>query len=161
MTLSSSILLSQRTQLSFACTHWLSAYKAEVMTFFVLLSIIPDNTQCIVYSDCQSLINTYHKIKHNIEPAQNYRRPMHPIWNLIVEWLSVRNITLTLIKVKGHSGDTLNQHADELAQQGLISPVFVMSPEDICFNTVALTAFRNCFTMLILEVDTRDFVRNL
>ena len=86
---------------------------------------------------------------------------MHPIWNLIVEWLNVRNITLTLIKVKGHSGNTLNQHADELAQQGLISPAFIMSPEDICFNTVALIAFRNCFTMLILEVDTRDFVRNL
>ena len=48
----SSILSSQRTQLSFAYTHWLSAYKAEVMTLFVLLSIIPDNTQCIVYSDC-------------------------------------------------------------------------------------------------------------
>ena len=86
---------------------------------------------------------------------------MHPIWNLIVKWLSVRNITLTLIKVKGHSGDTLNQHADELAQQGLISPAFIISPKDIRFNTVALTAFRNCSTILILEVDTRSFVRDL
>ena len=36
---SSSILLSQRTQLSFTCTHWLSAYKAEVMVllFYSLL----------------------------------------------------------------------------------------------------------------------------
>ena len=40
---------------------------------------------------------------------------MHPIWNLIDEWLSIRNITLILIKVKGHSDDTFNQHVDELA----------------------------------------------
>src|SRR5439155_18000628 len=33
---SSSILPSQRSQLSFACTYWLFAYKAEVVALFVL-----------------------------------------------------------------------------------------------------------------------------
>ena len=86
---------------------------------------------------------------------------MHPIWNLIIKWLNVSNITLTLRKVKGHSDDTLNQHADKLAQQGLTSPVFVILPEDIHFNTTTLTAFRNRFTMSVLEMDTREFVQNL
>src|SRR3954447_3783608 len=139
---SSSILPSQRTQLSFACTNWISAYKAEVMALFVLLLVIPDNTQCKVYSDCQSLINTFYKVKNNLEPAQKYRRPMYPIWNLIIEWLHLRNITLVPIKVKGHSDNTFNQHADELARQGLVSPAFVISPDDIHFSDVALTSFR-------------------
>src|SRR4051812_33074798 len=105
---STSILLSQRMQMSFACTHWLSAYKAEVMAVFILLSIISDNTQCTIHSDCQSLINTFNKVTHNIEPSQNYRRPMFPIWNLILTWICTRNITITLVKVKGHLNDTLN-----------------------------------------------------
>src|SRR3954453_3498321 len=65
---SSSILPSQRTQLSFTCTNWISAYKAKVIALFVLLLVIPDNTQCKVYSDCQSLINIFHKVKNNLEP---------------------------------------------------------------------------------------------
>src|SRR4051794_15008896 len=160
---SSSILPSQRTQLSFACTNWISAYKAEVMALFVLLLVIPDNTQCKVYSDCQSLINTFHKVKNNLEPAQKYRRPMYPIWNLIMEWLHLRNITLVPIKVKGHSDNTFNQHADELARQGLVSLAFVISPDDIRFSDVALTSFRERSTMTrsILEVDTRGFIHNL
>src|SRR4051812_15664001 len=125
------------------------------MTLFVLISIISDNAQCTVYSDCQSLINTFHKVKHNIKPAQKYRRPMHPIWNLIIKLLSERNITLFLYKVKGHSDNTFNQHVDELARQGLTSPTFVISPEDIHFTTIALTAFRNCSAMTVLKVDPR------
>src|SRR4051812_17385869 len=101
-------------QLSFACTHWLSAYKAEVMTFFVLLSIISDNTQCTVHSDCQSLINTFNNVIHNIESAQRYRRPIFSIWNLILTWIQKRNITVILVKVKEHLDDALNQHTDEL-----------------------------------------------
>src|SRR4051794_38983758 len=41
---SSSILLSQRIQLSFVCTNWIFAYKAEVMALFILLLVISDNT---------------------------------------------------------------------------------------------------------------------
>ncbi|HVI21653.1 MAG TPA: RNase H family protein, partial [Bacillus sp. (in: firmicutes)] len=158
---STSILLSQRMQLSFACTHWLSAYKAEVMALFVLLSIIPDNTQCTIHSDCQSLINTFNKVIHNIEPAQRYRRPMFPIWNLILTWIHKRNITVILVKVKGHSDDVLNQHADELARQGLTSPSFVISPNDIKFNTQALPIFGDCSKYSVLETDTRRFIQDL
>src|SRR4051795_6246784 len=133
------------------------------MALFVLLLVISDNTQCKVYSDCQSLINTFHKVKTNLEPAQKYRRPMYPIWNLITEWLHLRNITLVLIKVKRHSDNTFNQHADELARQGLVSSAFVISPEDIHFSDLALTSFRKSSTKTksILEVDTRGFVHNL
>jgi ribonuclease HI len=49
----------------------------------------------------------------------------------------MHNITFILIKVKGHSDDALNQHADELARQGLTSPAFIISPGDIRFNTRA------------------------
>jgi len=85
---------------------------------------------------------------------------MYPIWNLIIEWLRTRNIILTLVKVKGHSDDALNQHADELARQGLTSPAFVVSPNDIRFNTRALAAFRNRSSTTILEVDARGFIQN-
>src|SRR3954453_9722605 len=131
------------------------------MALFVLLSIISDNTKYTIYSDCQSLINTFNKVIHNIEPAQRYRRPMFPIWNLILTWIHQRNITVILVKVKGHSDDALNQHADELARQELTSPSFVISPNDIEFNTQALPIFGNRSKYSVLETDTRRFVQNL
>src|SRR4051812_20111297 len=133
------------------------------MALFVLLLVIPDNTQCKVYSDCQSLINTFHKVKHNLEPVQKYRRPMYPIWNLIIEWLHKHNITLILVKVKGHSNNTFNQHADELAKQRFFSPAFVILPNDVQFTTLALSTFlhHSTKTKSVLEIDTRSFVRNI
>src|SRR4051812_28634851 len=80
-----------------------------------------------------------------------------------MKWLCIHNITLALVKVKGHSDNTFNQHADELAKQGLIMPAFVISPDDIHFDNLALTSFHNgpTKTKSILEVDTRGFVHNL
>jgi hypothetical protein len=86
---------------------------------------------------------------------------MYPIWNLMLERLQTRRITLILIKVKGHSDDALNQHADELARQGLITPAFIMSPNDIQFNTKALATFKNRTETTIMEVDARGFIRNM
>src|SRR3954453_2910311 len=131
------------------------------MALFVLLSIISDNTKYTIYSDCQSLINTFNKVIHNIEPAQRYRRPIFPIWNLILTWIHKRNIKVILVKVKGHSDDALNQHADELARKELTSPSFTISPNDINFNTKALPIFGSRSKLSILETDTRRFIQDI
>src|SRR5215212_8524260 len=55
--------------LSFSNTHWPSAYKAEVMAFFTLLSVLPNNFTCTIRVDCQALISTYHNVIYNITPS--------------------------------------------------------------------------------------------
>ena len=83
-----------------------------VMAFFVLLTTFSDNFTCTVYSDSQSLINTYNEVIYNLKPSRNFRRPMFPIWNLIHAWIYELRLNITLLKVKGHSDDIYNNHAD-------------------------------------------------
>src|SRR4051794_33779511 len=71
------------------------------------------------------------------------------------------NINIVLVKVKEHSDDVLNQHANELARNGLTSPSFIIFPNDIQFNTKALTMFKNCSANSVLETDTREFIWNI
>src|SRR5436190_12424779 len=113
------------------------------MAFFVLLTIFPDNFMCTIYSDSQSLINTYNEIIYNLKPSRNFRRPMFPIWNLIHTWIYELRLNITLLKVKGHSDDIYNNHADKLARRGLSSPVICISPNDIHHNSLALMCFNN------------------
>ena len=163
---SSSALLSSRLQLSFDCSHWPSAYKAEVMALFVLLTILPDFSSCTIYSDCQTLISTFHEVIFNLAPSKNFKRPMFPIWNLIATWVHNLHLKITLLKVKGHSNDAYNKHADELAKNALTSPSFTLRPNDLWHNTVALPRFRissdSAQTLdITLEHNPRFFVKDI
>src|SRR5215204_352444 len=81
------------------------------------------------------------------------------MWNLINHWVHSRNLTLQLIKVKGHSANFLNDKADSLARSGLSSPSFCISPFDIKFNTVATPCFS--YNRVIIESDSRRFTNSV
>src|SRR5215204_5133357 len=81
------------------------------------------------------------------------------MWNLINHWVHSRNLNLQLIKVKGHSANFLNDKADSLARNGLVSLSFCISPMDIKFNTIATLCFSNNKT--IVESDPRRFTTSI
>src|SRR3954447_13231568 len=53
------------------------------MTFFTLISILPEDFNCVIKVDCQALLNTFYEVLHNTTPSKTYRRPMYHLWALI------------------------------------------------------------------------------
>src|SRR4051794_18654395 len=149
----------QGFEMSFTSTSWPSSYKAEVMAFFVLISILPEDFTCTIKVDCQALLNTFYEVLYNTTPSKTYRRPMFQLWTLIYAWINTKRLCITVQKVKGHSTNIINERADFLAKKGLVSPSFIITPNDIHQHLQCFPTFSN--SKITIERDPRKFVSEL
>ena len=84
---------------------------------------------------------------------------MFHLWALIDKWINTKRLHITVLKVKGHSTNVINERADFLAKKGLTSPSFIISPNDIRHHIQGFPTFSN--RQIIVERDPRKFVFEL
>jgi ribonuclease HI len=104
-------LLSVQANLSL----WPSSTRTELVAIFLALLTSPINAKIKIYTDSQSAIlminNQYNKSGRKLLKQTNSL-----ILLKINMLLQEKKMDLKLVKVKGHSGDKMNEMADKLAK---------------------------------------------
>ena len=96
--------------------------RAELAAIFTALCTVPSNSSCIIYTDSQASIDGIEQIRRLNKSLRKWNKYSNKSlkW-AIIHILESRNIKITFMKVKGHSGDEGNEAADLLAKKGLDS----------------------------------------
>src|SRR4051812_27872153 len=95
--------------MSFTSISWPSLYKAEVMAFFTLIFILPEDFTCVIKVDCQAFLNTFYEVLYNTTSFKTYRRPMYHLWALIYNWINAKRLHISVQKVKCHFTNVINE----------------------------------------------------
>ena len=99
-------------------TNWPLSTRAELTAILMALCTVPSNLTCSIYTDSQAAIDGINKLftlgdlwKWNKTSNNSIKAVIGLLWN-------IKNISLSFIKVKGHSNDEYNDIADSLAKNG-------------------------------------------
>ncbi|GES74619.1 ribonuclease H-like domain-containing protein [Rhizophagus clarus] len=104
------------------CKHFPSSTKAEAYTICTALLICLPRTKVNIYTDSLCCINTFQTITQRlIIPRRQLKILNHNIWFIIARIIAVNSLTVTLHRVKAHSGNVHNDKADTLAKAGFTS----------------------------------------
>ncbi len=97
---------------------WSSSIKAEMMAVLTVLLTVLARAKLTIYTDSAATIDGMAKI-HNFSKLSVRKRekiPNFPIWMTIAHVMEVLKLTVKMVKIKAHSGDRLNEKADQLAK---------------------------------------------
>src|SRR5205823_5963849 len=124
-----------------------------------ILELLPNCATVFFYLDSLATIQNLNGI---IFPSwkfsnQRLKRPNHRLWSAIEHLISSKHLTVTLNKVKGHSGDILNDRSDYLAKAGATSSA-VFVPNNTNFSSLPFPLY---FNSLNIDNNIRSFVANL
>src|SRR5438046_10391009 len=125
----------------------------------ILEQLIP-NSSVNFYLDSLSTINNLTNILHPSIKFYNNLLKMtnHSLWLYVDQLIRSKNISITLNKLKSHSGHVLNDRSDQLAKIGALS--------DLCYKPIiesTLNKFIQFFYRTDIHLDTniRSFVKNI
>jgi len=103
-------------EFSIGCKVSPSSSKAECMAILTALIVSPDNCRVNIFTDSQTCIQNFHKIFNTYRYRKLLKVKNYHLWFIIKDLIIRKNLTVDLIKVKGHSNDPHNDRADELAK---------------------------------------------
>lgn len=88
--------------------------KLKFTQFLRLFSLAcAQNSNVTIYTDSQDAIDTYYRISNKLTSIRRLlKMNNHIVRRLLSHLISAINITLSLIKIKGHSNDTFNDLAE-------------------------------------------------
>ena len=103
-------------------TDWPSSTRAELAAIFTALCTVPRNCPYIIHTDSQAAIDGIMEIRQTISSLRKW----HRYCNKSLKWailhlIESRNTNVSFIKVMRHSGNSLNDTADQLAKEGVDS----------------------------------------
>ena len=100
-----------------------SSTKAETIALLTAILVLPPNCKVTICLDSNCTIQNYNKIN---QEGLSYRKQLKIehiwIWKTIKHIQDQPNLSIELIKVKGHSGNQLNDKADLLAKSTTNTP---------------------------------------
>ena len=98
--------------------HWPSSTRAELAAIFMALLTAPLHSRVHIFTDSAAAIQVITKCRKGLSTRKWLKTP-NSLWVMnIIAMVKEKDLTLELVKVKGHSGDVLNDLADELAKEG-------------------------------------------
>ena len=110
--------------ITFGCasTMWPSSTKAELIAIWTALLAVPQMINSVtIFTDSQASLDGIDRFK-----PQNIRKysqsPNGSIIEQIIRIILIKQLSISWVKVKGHSGDTHNDTADDLAKKLLNWP---------------------------------------
>ncbi|GET54163.1 ribonuclease H-like domain-containing protein [Rhizophagus irregularis DAOM 181602=DAOM 197198] len=97
--------------------NWPSSTRAEIATIHAALTVTPPSSTVTIHTDSQSAIDglrlcaTFSYSNSRIY----YKTTNFELWAIIERLISSKSLSVTAVKVKGHSGNFYNDYADSLA----------------------------------------------
>ncbi|GET64616.1 RNA-directed DNA polymerase from mobile element jockey-like [Rhizophagus irregularis DAOM 181602=DAOM 197198] len=132
----------------------LSSSRAEAAAIYAVLTISPRDSEVTIYTDSQTAIDGLRSCSSYVYSNSRlyYKTTNFELWAIIERTILSKNLTVFPVKVKGHSGNYLNDFADSLANTAhtasssiLISGMDLASAHDFVLtydnNIVYLTRF--------------------
>ncbi|PKY46722.1 hypothetical protein RhiirA4_461665 [Rhizophagus irregularis] len=100
-----------------------SSTKAECHAILTAILVCPNSSEVQILTDSQNCINTCKSINNPLTSTRKLLKiPNHQIWRIIKHIISTKSISITLYKVKAHSGNLFNDLAVAEASKGLDVP---------------------------------------
>src|SRR6266542_3281350 len=97
--------------------HWPSSTRAELAAIFMALLTAPIRSNVKIFTDSATAIQLISKGQKGLSTRKWLKTP-NSLWIMnIIALIKEKGLTLEMVKVKGHSGDVLNDLADELAKE--------------------------------------------
>ena len=108
----------------FSIQHNPSFTKAETLAILTALLVAPTRAYVRIYTDSQAALSTFNNVIKglNLSTRKMEKLANYQAWKTIRHIISTHALNIDIIKVKGHSGNFLNNKADSLAKQGCLEP---------------------------------------
>ncbi|GBC11459.1 RNA-directed DNA polymerase from mobile element jockey-like [Rhizophagus irregularis DAOM 181602=DAOM 197198] len=119
--------------------NWPSSTRAEIAAIHAALTVTPPSSKVTIYIDSQSAIDGLRLCASSSYSNSRlyYKTTNFEFWALIEHLISSKSLSVTAVKVKGHSGNFYNDYADSLANSAhtsssaiLLSDLDQVSPHD-------------------------------
>src|SRR6266496_6217739 len=141
-------------------SQWPSSTKAETMAIISILEqLIPDSSVTFYLDSLSTITNLTNILHPSIKFNNNLLKKInHSLWFYIDQLIRSKNISITLNKLKSHSGHILNDRSDQLAKAGAQS--------DFGYKTTIETTLDHLvqiFYCTNIQVDTniRSFIKDV
>lgn len=140
--------LSMNIKYSGSCKEWASSTKAELVAIITALIVCPPHSTINIYTDSNNCINTFNDLHSPKLTARRFQKLNNcSLWNTPEHIINTLHLKVSLIKVKAHSDNPLNDAADILAKEGRSSINFIQfNIQHIKTQTCHLT-FNNTTTV--------------
>ncbi|GBC20914.2 RNA-directed DNA polymerase from mobile element jockey-like [Rhizophagus irregularis DAOM 181602=DAOM 197198] len=119
--------------------NWPSSTRAEIAAIHAALTVTPPFSTVTIYTDSQSAIDGL-RLCATFSYSNSrlyYKTTNFELWAIIESLIFSKSLSVTAVKVKGHSGNFYNDYADSLANSAhtsssavLLSDLDQVSPHD-------------------------------
>ncbi|GET60045.1 RNA-directed DNA polymerase from mobile element jockey-like [Rhizophagus irregularis DAOM 181602=DAOM 197198] len=119
--------------------NWPSSTRAEIAAIHAALTVTPPSSTVTIHTDSQSAIDGL-RLCATFSYSNSrlyYKTTNFELWAIIEHLISSKSLSVTAVKVKGHSGNFYNDYADSLANSAhtsssaiLLSDLDQVSPHD-------------------------------
>ncbi|GET67343.1 RNA-directed DNA polymerase from mobile element jockey-like isoform X1 [Rhizophagus irregularis DAOM 181602=DAOM 197198] len=119
--------------------NWPSSTRAEIAAIHAALTVTPPFSTVTIYTDSQSAIDGL-RLCATFSYSNSrlyYKTTNFELWAIIERLIFSKSLSVTAVKVKGHSGNFYNDYADSLANSAhtsssavLLSDLDQVSPHD-------------------------------
>jgi len=142
-----------------SATSWPSSTKAEMLACLTALITAPCHAKVTIHTDSKATIDGFHRLPefNRLSIRKREKITNYPIWCMLSFIIAQMDLDVTMTKVKAHSGDRLNDMADELAKKAVIqSPRLILN----LTNIPALRMIMTCDDFHI-EMSSRQCLKHL
>ncbi|GBC33790.2 RNA-directed DNA polymerase from mobile element jockey-like [Rhizophagus irregularis DAOM 181602=DAOM 197198] len=123
--------------------NWPSSTRAEIAAIHAALTVTPPSSTVTIHTDSQSAIDGLRLCASSSYSNSRlyYKTTNFELWAIIERLISSKSLSVTAVKVKGHSGNFYNDYANSLANSAhtsssaiLLSDLDQVSPHDFVLN---------------------------
>ena len=123
--------------------NWPSAFHAEVTAITTLLFTLSKNSKATIKTDNKGCINTFKRLSSK-DPRITHKRWLKEnnwfLWAIILDLIKIKNLDITLEKVKAHDKDPHNHLIDKIAKAARNEPIINWSPHAIKNSKIIIIA---------------------
>jgi len=142
-----------------SATLWPSSTKAEMLACLTALITSPRHAKVTIHTDSKATIDGFQRLPEVSRLSIRKREKItnYPLWCMISYIIAQLDLEVIMKKVKAHSGDRLNDLADELAKNAVIHSLRLI------LNLTLIPTLRMIMTCdnLHIEMSSRKCLKHL
>ncbi|PKK63229.1 hypothetical protein RhiirC2_717128 [Rhizophagus irregularis] len=151
--------------------NWPSSIRAEIAAIHAVLMVTPPSSSVTIHTNSQSAIDGLRLCATLFYSNSRlyYKTTNFELWAIIEHLISFKSLSITAVKVKGHSGNFYNDYADSLASSAhtsfsaiLLSDLdqvsphnFILKYDDILCKSNPWHLFKQYSQMVLMHRLTR------